>query len=631
MRRLPFLAFAAVLAAATLAATGPPAHAAFPGGIGNIAFVSDRDHPSEEIYVRDFGGSAATRLTSNAVRDLGPRWSPDGAKLAFYSERGGTWEIFTINADGTGETRLTTDPYDNTDPSWTPDGKEIVFSSDSSGTPNIHVMDADGTNVRQLTFSATADVEPAVSPDGLTILFRRTAGGNADLYTVDMAGQDLRRLTTAATFDGHGSWSADGQLIAFTSERDGDAEVFVMDADGSNETQLTANSAVDGRPAWAPDGSRIAFESNRDGDYDIWMTEPDGANPAYLAASPAPAHELMLDWQPVNRPPLAVDDVATVVAGQSATLDLWVNDIDPDGDPLTASIAANPGKGILTRLGPASFRYEPTAAGPATDGFSYFVADGRGGISNVATVRITIDSAHQVHWIGMVDPGTGAWHLRDPVAGAITSFLFGNPGDVPFMGDWNCDGVETPGLYRQSDGFVYLRNANTTGIADIEFFFGNPGDVPLAGDFDGDGCDTVSIHRPSVQRFFIINELGSKSAGLGAADVDYLFGDPGDKPFVGDFDGDGTETVGLHRESTGLVYFRNRHTQGVADAQFIFGDPGDRFVAGDWNADGRYSPAMFRPSNVTCYQRFTNTQGVADVEFRFGEPTWLPVAGVATP
>jgi hypothetical protein len=130
------------------------------------------------------------------------------------------------------------------------------------------------------------------------------------------------------------------------------------------------------------------------------------------------------------------------------------------------------------------------------------------------------------------------WHLRNQ-QGLITSFFFGNPGDYPFMGDWNCDGVDTPGLYRQSDGFVYLRNSNTQGVADITFFFGNPGDVPIAGDFNADGCDTVSIYRPSNQTFYIINALGQDGGGLGAAQFSYVFGNPGDKPFVGDFNGDG--------------------------------------------------------------------------------------------
>ncbi len=228
--------------------------------------------------------------------------------------------------------------------------------------------------------------------------------------------------------------------------------------------------------------------------------------------------------------------------------------------------------------------------------------------------------------VGLVDPAQGRWHVRD-AQGDVGRFFFGNPGDVPLMGDWDCDGVDTPGMYRQSDGFVYLSNANRSQIADIRFFFGDPGDVPLAGDFDGDGCDTVSLYRPGEGRFFVIDELGAGDGGLGSAEVDYLFGNPGDKPFSGDFDGDGVDTFGLHRESTGLVYFRQSHSQGIADAAFIFGDPGDRLVAGDWNASGTDTPGLFRPPEARFYLRYTNTQGNADDEFPFGSPPWLPVAG----
>jgi hypothetical protein len=119
--------------------------------------------------------------------------------------------------------------------------------------------------------------------------------------------------------------------------------------------------------------------------------------------------------------------------------------------------------------------------------------------------------------VGVVDQTSGLWYLRDPGNGATTSFYFGNSGDFPIMGDWDCDGIDTPVLYRQSDGFVYLRNSNTVGVANIRFFFGDPGDVPLAGDFNKDGCDTVSIYRPSQARIFVINELGANDGGLGAA------------------------------------------------------------------------------------------------------------------
>jgi len=232
--------------------------------------------------------------------------------------------------------------------------------------------------------------------------------------------------------------------------------------------------------------------------------------------------------------------------------------------------------------------------------------------------------------IGYVDQ-SGSWRLAHEVAWAPfeSSFYYGNPSDSPFMGDWNCDGVDTPGLYRRSDGFVYLRNSNTQGVADIKFFFGNPGDIPIAGDFDSDGCDTVSIYRPAEQRFYVINRLGSADTGLGAADFSFLFGNPGDKPFAGDFDGNGFDEVGLHRESTGRVYFRFSLSTGIADRDFIYGDPGDFLIAGDWEGDGVDTPAIFRPSDGNWYLRLSNTQGNADhiIPFGVADRNFLPVVG----
>ncbi len=218
-----------------------------------------------------------------------------------------------------------------------------------------------------------------------------------------------------------------------------------------------------------------------------------------------------------------------------------------------------------------------------------------------------------------VDAG-GKWSLFGEVgADSPTEFYFGNPGDVPFMGDWNGNGTATPGLYRQSDGFVYLRDSNTQGIADHEFFFGNPGDVPIVGDWDGDGDDTVSIYRPSTGRIYIMNELGADGAGLGAADHSFSFGNVGDTPFVGDFNGNGKDSIGLYRQTTGYLYFRNSLSTGVADSEFYFGNPGDRIFAGDWDGDGTDSVAVYRPSQWHLYVKLANTPGAADWDSYLGE------------
>jgi len=212
-----------------------------------------------------------------------------------------------------------------------------------------------------------------------------------------------------------------------------------------------------------------------------------------------------------------------------------------------------------------------------------------------------------------VDSGS-RWGLWDALHRSpdISTFYFGDPGDMPFMGDWDGDGVATPGLYRQTDGFVYVKHANTQGVADLEFFFGNPGDVPLVGDFDGDGKDSVSIWRPSEARVYVINELGADGGGMGAAEYSFYFGNSGDSPFVGDFDGDGIDTVGLYRESAGFVYFRNSLSTGVADLSFFYGDAGDQILAGDWDGDGDDTVAVYRPSTGRVYTNLENTNGAAD-------------------
>ncbi len=230
----------------------------------------------------------------------------------------------------------------------------------------------------------------------------------------------------------------------------------------------------------------------------------------------------------------------------------------------------------------------------------------------VAGVSTTPECGGSVVWT--IDSG-GSWSMSKASVGSVTglrSYYFGVPGDLPFVGDWNCDGIDTPGLYRQSDGYVYLRESNSQGIADIKFFFGIPGDMPVAGDFDGDGCDSVSIYRPSEGKFYIINRLGSNDGGLGSADYSFYFGVVGDTPFVGDFNGDGVDTIGLHRASTGFVYFRNSNTTGVGEYEFYWGIPGDRVFAADWDKDGDDTVGLFRPSNSTLYFRNSNTPGNAE-------------------
>ncbi len=194
--------------------------------------------------------------------------------------------------------------------------------------------------------------------------------------------------------------------------------------------------------------------------------------------------------------------------------------------------------------------------------------------------------------VGLVDLDTGHWRLRTET-GDVVRFTYGNPGDVPIIGDWDGDGDQTPGMYRQSDGFFYARNSNSTGIADFECFAGNPDDVAIAGDWDGDGDDTLGIFRRSAGMFYLFDRT-CDNAPMGAAEIEFAFGDPGDLAVAGDWDGDGKDEVGVHRPPHTL-YYRNTLDAGPAHGSFSFADPGDVFVAGDWGTvDGVDSPALWR-------------------------------------
>ncbi len=223
---------------------------------------------------------------------------------------------------------------------------------------------------------------------------------------------------------------------------------------------------------------------------------------------------------------------------------------------------------------------------------------------------------------------SSAFHLRRRIArtSTIDSFLYGNPGDDPLMGDWDCDGLATPAMYRPTNGFMYLRNSNTQGIADLEYFYGDPADIPLAGDWNGDGCDTLAIYRADEGKIYVKNSLGT-----GVADLSYFFGNPGDRPFAGDFDGDGIDTLGLYREDTGFVYFRNDHSAGPAHFQFYYGNPSDQILAGDWDGDGDDTVAVYRPSEGVLYVNLANEPGAADYSLPVGEYASLLTASPFAP
>lgn len=256
-------------------------------GQGKIAFYSLRDG-SEEIYVMNADGSEQTRLTFNTTRDFVPVLSPDGSRIAFCSGPLGQRDIYVMNADGTEVTRLTSEAGDDVNPHWSPDGSKLVFASTRDGNYEVYVMNADGTGQTRLTVSPGDDDHANWSPDGNRIAFASTRDGNWEIYVMNADGSAQTRLTSNPATDYLPAWSPDGGKIAFMSSRDGDEEIWVMNADGSGQWQLTYNTVFDSHPAWSPDGRRIALHVSSGGfGWDIYVMNADGTGRTQLTTHPA--------------------------------------------------------------------------------------------------------------------------------------------------------------------------------------------------------------------------------------------------------------------------------------------------------------------------------------------------------
>jgi len=286
-----------------------------------IAFVSWRDS-NYEIYVMDRDGGNQTRLTSHPARDDLPRWSPDGKKLLFESDRDpGFGEIYVMNADGSSQTNLTNDPRLDFDAWWSPDGTRILFH----GARDIYVMNADGSGQTKLTDFDSRDQSAQWSPDGTKIAFESLRDGNWEIYVMNADGSGQTNLTNNSAGDTKPRWSPDGTRIAFMSSRAGQGQLYAMGADGSNPVNLALDNPFSLiKLEWSPDGKQILFPQG--GPFtpsQLTIIDADGGSPPVVISGPA--NDAEPQWSPDGR------QILFVSTGVQFSRDIWVMNADGSG------------------------------------------------------------------------------------------------------------------------------------------------------------------------------------------------------------------------------------------------------------------------------------------------------------
>jgi TolB protein len=161
-----------------------------------------------DVFSVKVDGTNVQRLTALSGDEVLPELSPDGSKIVYTSGTGAYMFITVMDADGKNRKRLTrledivlpdgtigTPPAQSDwHPSWSPDGSRIVFTSDRGGSTDIFIMNSDGTDITQLTSDYHRDYEP-IWASNQEIIFVSTRDGSAQIYMMDDQGRNLRRLT----------------------------------------------------------------------------------------------------------------------------------------------------------------------------------------------------------------------------------------------------------------------------------------------------------------------------------------------------------------------------------------------------------------------------------------------------
>ena len=188
--------------------------------------------------------------------------SPDRTRVAFSSDRNGSFDLFVMDADGRNTRRLTTDGGTEGEPVWTPDGSRIVFTSNQPGAGSqLRSIMPDGKDPRLLTNSPGGNLSPDLSPDGSTIAFVSAREGNQDIYLMDIAGGAARRVTKTGARESSPRFLPSGELL-YVLERGRGSRIMRLAPGGTPAMVLETDRPIASLDV-SRDGERIAYVTGR--------------------------------------------------------------------------------------------------------------------------------------------------------------------------------------------------------------------------------------------------------------------------------------------------------------------------------------------------------------------------------
>ncbi len=234
--------------------------------VKDLFLASNRGGEFGIYQIRSTVADTLQPVLADSFRNIQPSLSPDRTRIAFSSDRGGSYDLYLMDADGRNPRRLTTDPGNEGEPAWAPDGSRIVYTATpKGGQPQLYALRPDGTPPQALTAGPGGNHSPAVSADGRTLAFVSSRDGNQEIYLMPPDGGDARRATTTDRRESHPGFLPNGDLV-FAVERGGRSKgsrvVRLAGTEGEGETLLETDEPIGGM-AVSRDGRRVAYVVGR--------------------------------------------------------------------------------------------------------------------------------------------------------------------------------------------------------------------------------------------------------------------------------------------------------------------------------------------------------------------------------
>ena len=207
-----------------------------------------------------------------------PSLSPDGLRVVVKALD--EQEIWVMDLERNTRTRLTFDPADDSYPVWAPDGRRILFASNRGGSFDIYRRAADGTGAPELVWEAEGDQFPSsISPDGRQLIYQTRA---ASVGVVSLEGEPAGALLLDSDFrELNAKISPDGHWLVYQSNESGDSQIYVRPFPNVDDGRWQISTELGYQPLWSPDGTEIFYRTPEQQFVSAIETEP-----SFRAASP---------------------------------------------------------------------------------------------------------------------------------------------------------------------------------------------------------------------------------------------------------------------------------------------------------------------------------------------------------